>query len=199
MDSDDGSQVDGYIGGGGWKYWRYSTWGTGISSYSQLKSQFEAGTISSSKLEEEGYKTELQTQNYYGSNYGQIFKGYFKAPKSGNYTFRGAADDNFGLYMSDNYGSATVNDTPIIYASSYTDQMFNHFIYYQATAHAEVELEEGKYYYMELYHVNGGGGGQMQISVEVPNDDNTLRWQTHEVHSIETSYTYDPEIMNYTL
>lgn len=52
---------------------------------------------------------------------------------------------------------------------------------------------------MELYHVNGGGGGQMQISVEVPNDDNTLRWQTHEVHSIETSYTYDPEIMNYTL
>jgi hypothetical protein len=77
--------------------------------------------------------------------------------------------------------------------------MFNHFIYYQETAHAEVELEEGKYYYMELYHVNGGSAGQIQISVEVPNDDNTLRWQTHEVHSVETSYTYDPEIMNYTL
>ena len=62
-----------------------------------------------------GVRAELETIDMYGSYYGQTFKGYFYAPVTGNYTFRGSADDNFGLYMSDEYGSATVNPDPLIY------------------------------------------------------------------------------------
>lgn len=32
--------------------------------------------------------------------YGQVFKGYFYAPVTGNYIFRGVADDTFTLLMS---------------------------------------------------------------------------------------------------
>lgn len=45
----------------------------------------------------------------YGPEYGQVFKGYFYAPVSGNYIFRGAGDDRFSLLMSTSYG--TTNST----------------------------------------------------------------------------------------
>ena len=32
--------------------------------------------------------------------YGKVLKGYFYAPVSGEYIFRGAADDSFGFYIS---------------------------------------------------------------------------------------------------
>lgn len=38
--------------------------------------------------------------------YGQVFKGYFKAPVAGKYIFRGLADDYIAFYMSNNIGSA---------------------------------------------------------------------------------------------
>ena len=44
-------------------------------------------------LVESGKRMEIETPNIYGENYGQVFKGYFYAPVSGNYTFRGAGDD----------------------------------------------------------------------------------------------------------
>ena len=44
---------------------------------------------------------------------------------------------------------------------------------------------------MQLYHVNSGGNGWMKLSVEVPNIDNALLWQTHEVNQITTNITHD--------
>ena len=42
---------------------------------------------------------------------------------------------------------------------------------------------------MELYAVNTWGNGFFKVSAEVPNTDKTLKWQTHEVNQIETTFT----------
>lgn len=129
-----------------------------------------------------------------------MFKGYFYAPVAGEYTFRGQADDTFDLYMSDEYGSTTVNPTPVIYSSSATGQGSNYYISNSSTALGKPKYLEGnQYYYMELYHVNNGGDGYLKISAEVPNQDHSLEWQTHEVNQFRTSFVNDPEIRKYTL
>ena len=109
-----------------------------------------------------------------------MFKGYFYAHVSGNYIFRGAGDDNFGLYISENYGTATVNPSPYIYQNSHTDQRDNYYIWNIPSAlGAERYFEGGKYYYMELYLINTGGVGFVKVSVETPNTDINLLWQRH--------------------
>ena len=93
-------------------------------------------------------------------------KGYFYAPVDGEYIFRGAADDNFGLYISNDYGTASVNPSAYIYQSSYSSNKDNYYIENKTTALGDaITMEAGKYYYMELYMVNNGGNGFVKISV----------------------------------
>jgi hypothetical protein len=47
----------------------------------------------------------MREGDVYGANYAQVWKGYFTAPVSGVYTFRGLADDNFAVYVASVYGS----------------------------------------------------------------------------------------------
>lgn len=80
---------------------------------------------------------------------GQVFKGYFYAPVSGNYIFRGAADDSFALYINQDYGTS-VNTTlsKIAYSTSASSYFDNYYIQHQPTAlSGEISLEGGKYYY----------------------------------------------------
>ena len=102
--------------------------------------------------------------------------------------------------MSDEYGSTTLNSTPVISASSSTGSDSNYYISNYSTALGEPRYLEGnQYYYMELYHVNNGGDGYLKVTAEVPNSDYSLEWQTHEVNQFETSFINDPEIRRYTL
>jgi hypothetical protein len=45
---------------------------------------------------------------------------------------------------------------------------------------------------MEVYHVNNVGNGELSVSVEVPNSDNTLSWQTHATQFYKFDLTNDP-------
>ena len=147
------------------------------------------------ELIEEGVKAELESTDIYGTYYGQVFKGYFYAPVDGNYTFRGSADDSFGLYIGDEYGSKAINPDPIIYQQLLSKDADNYYLTNYTTAiNGEKLLEGRKHYYMEAYHVNGGLKGFFKVSVSVPNNKSELLWQTHEVNQFETGYTNDPEI-----
>ena len=101
--------MDGYIAGGGFYYARYKT----SKNSRNFKQALDSGTALNPV--ETGIKGELHTAHVYGSYYCQVFKGYFYAKHSGDYTFRGASDDNYDVYMSDDYGTATINQTPLIY------------------------------------------------------------------------------------
>ena len=60
-----------------------------------------------------------------------------------------------------------MNPTPIIYADYASSYHYddNYYIYNQSTALGqEISLEAGKYYYMEVYHINSGGNGFLKIS-----------------------------------
>ena len=76
----------------------------------------------------------MESTNVYGTFYGQVFEGYFRAPVDGNYTFRGSADDSFGLYISDHYGSAIISSDPVIYAYSYSSSKDNYYLTNYTTA-----------------------------------------------------------------
>ena len=73
----------------------------------------------------------------------------------------------------------------------------NFYLTYVATAEGTVTLQAGKSYYIEVYHINYGGSGALKVSVQVPNTDQTLTWQTHAVHRLELNYTNDPEVVQF--
>lgn len=187
LDTNSGSQTMGYLCGSGLSYERYDISTLSTKTYAGLKAAIDSGSHSMTLLES-GVRAEIETPNIYETDgYGQVYKGYFYAPVAGNYIFRGGADDNFAIYLSDQYGSASVNPTPIIYADSASAYNYddNLYIYNQSTALGqEIALEAGKYYYMEVYHINSVGNGYLKVSVEVPNSDATLSWQRHEVNQI---------------
>ena len=192
LDTNSGSQTDGYLCGAGFTYERYDISSLNSKTYASFKAALDSGSHSMTLLES-GVKPELETTNIYDGSYGQVFKGYFKAVVDGDYIFRGAADDNFGLYISDEYGSKSLNSNPIIYSDSYSSYDDNYYIFNQTTALGSgITLEAGKYYYMELYHINSAGDGFVKISVEVPNSDTSLSWQRHEVNQFTSSFTNDP-------
>lgn len=115
---------------------------------------------------------------------------------SGNYTFRGACDDQFSLHINPVYGTTTGPLTQIISQSSATSYADNYYISNLTSAiNGRIELVGGKHYYMEAYHINGPGDGYLKISVQVPNTDTTLPKQLYEVNHIETTYTNEPEIL----
>ena len=135
---------------------------------------------------------ELETPDIYGANYGQVFKGYFYAPNSGDYIFRSVHDDSVQLYVSSVYGSAELDPTAHISSNTHSGSSNFYYNNYPAALGAPLTLVQGQYYYMELYHVNGGGAGYMRMSVQVPNTNADLKHQTHEVIHFETQVTYDP-------
>lgn len=94
---------------------------------------------------------------------------------TGNYIFRGVADDAFTLYISGEYGSTGSALSEEIFEASAGASDENHYISNHTTAIGqEKALVGGKYYYMVAYHVNWIGTGYFKISVEVPNTDATL-------------------------
>ena len=192
LDTDSSNQVDGYISGAGFAYERWGIGNLHHKNFAYFKSVLDSGSHSMFLITR-GVRAELETTNMYGSYYGQAFKGYFYAPVTGNYTFRGSADDSFGLYISDEYGSATVNPVPLIHQYHASADVDNHYISNHSTAlDGEKFLEGGKYYYMEVYHINIAGGGFLKISTSVPNNNTNLLWQTHEVNQFSTSIVNEP-------
>lgn len=104
MNSTADEQENGYIGGSGFAYKRYNINGLSSKTISSLKNAI-ANNETNLTVVEEGFKAELRSLNLYGTYYAQTFKGYFYAPVSGNYTFRGAADDSFELLMNRESGT----------------------------------------------------------------------------------------------
>lgn len=105
LETSSGSQVKGYFSGTGLNYRRYDITNLGAKTNDGLRSAIQSNSTSIS-LVESGYRGEIKSGAYYGSNYGEAFTGYFTAPVDGVYKFQGVADDSFAMYLSSSYGSA---------------------------------------------------------------------------------------------
>jgi hypothetical protein len=106
------TQIKGFLSGAGLDYTRYDITNLNTKTLISFRSNIASANLT---IVEQSRKPDLMTADIYGINYVQVFKGYFVAPSTGNYVFRGLADDALELFMSNVSGSAEINyTTPLI-------------------------------------------------------------------------------------
>ena len=192
--TNDSSQTDGFSSGSGLNYKMFYYSGSSIFSF---VNSVRGGT--SMTVIQEGVRTELKSYPV-GTYKGQVWKGYFVAPESGVYTFRGWAQYAFALYISPTYGSVKAPSSPLIYSSHYQQTYANFFYDNKDTASGSITLEANRSYYLEAYHIAYSySGSKFKIFAEVPNSNSNLSFQTYHVDQIDTSADHRSEVMVYTM
>lgn len=61
-----------------------------------------------------------------------------------------------------------------------------------------VALTEGEFYYIEAYHLNGGSGGYLTLSMEIESSTRKSN-SLNSVYEIATSYTPVKEVIEFSL
>lgn len=101
LSTNSSNQTNGYFAGAGLNYARYNN----VYSLDQFVQGIRSGSPVGT-LAERGFRADLREYQYSTSVYfGETWKGYFTAPVSGTYTFRGIANYAFSMYLSPVYGS----------------------------------------------------------------------------------------------
>ena len=197
------TQVNGYISGTGFTYARYDTSNLSPSSKSISGVRALIGTLNEQifQIAPDSQTTptvlgELETPSAITDSgyYVQVLKGYFLAPTTGNYIFRGLADDYLEVYLSSIKGSQEgINySKPLIKSTSWyqSNSMSNYYLMNTpALTSSPIAMTAGDAYYMEVYHYNDGGAGSFKVSVEVPNTDDAYPNQVYEVQKIQVKPT----------
>ena len=194
-------QVDGFFSGAGLKYARY-TISTSIDTLDEFVTATRNGNTGAlGNPNEEGWRADMREPNIYSYKEAQSWRGYFTAPSTGNYTFRGSADDSFRVYISSTHGSAEVPalNESLIYSTGHQNEL-NFYENFKPTAEGTVEMTGGKSYYIEAYQLDSGGGtGYFYLDVEVPNSNPDALYQSFEVGNITLDSVVQPEIKVYTI
>eukprot|EP00056_Hartaetosiga_gracilis_P022445 m.30486 g.30486 ORF g.30486 m.30486 type:complete len:2380 (+) comp9648_c0_seq1:54-7193(+) len=100
-----------------------------------------------------------------GEKFGQVLRGYFRAPATGSYTFWVAGDDQLVLNMSKT--SYPQDNEELVAYTWWTNTQRNWFFapYQQSSP---IFMEEGKYYSFSLTNKEGTGEDYGSIAVQVP-------------------------------
>ena len=155
------TQKNPYFGGTGVQYARYNL-SSNINNITKFISASRTANISALGAPLElGFRADMREGDVYPntSAYAQSWQGYFTAPVTGNYVFRGTADDLFTCYLAQSYGSADPATTPLI-SSSISQSYGNFYLTHVPTAEAlSVPLVANRSYFLECYHINTGGSG----------------------------------------
>ncbi|KAM3136087.1 hypothetical protein pb186bvf_011892 [Paramecium bursaria] len=108
--------------------------------------------------------------------YGEYYRGYFKAPYNGNYTFQLSSNDNVELSFSQKEGFSN-NELKVI---AFTNSSKINFRSYQQSLNSNSQpliLVQGNYYYIELYHYSNNINSNLTLSVQIQNDKSTILYQ----------------------
>lgn len=101
-------------------------------------------------------------------NYGAWVKGYFTAPETGPYTFYMTTDDESAWYMTtdpaDSMNPSKTNLLCYIPDWAATTDWSKH----ATQTSPQVNLEQGKTYYMEIFQKEGGGGDHILLGFTPP-------------------------------
>ncbi len=100
-----------------------------------------------------------------GSNFSRRLTGLITAPVTGAYTFWIAADDAAKLFVSTDATSAN-KGTPRASLSSYTS--FQNWTANTSQQSAPITLTAGQSYYVEVQHLETGGGDHVSVAWEGP-------------------------------
>jgi hypothetical protein len=142
---------------------------------------------------QDGVRGEPASTNTFGVSYGQFYRGYFKAPKTGEYKFYLTADDCSSVWINKTPNSPDTATMTKVASMGCCSGEYN-YLFYQtnnptsSAISAPVSLTAGEHYYIQFFHINGGGPGYFTVAVEVPSD--TLRPDSRtEVQKLTLAYT----------
>ena len=101
-------------------------------------------------------------------NYISRVRGYIKPSVSGNYTFNVTGDDFTELWLSTDNRSANISK--IAHHYGYTG--LTEYTKYTTQTSVTKTLQAGQLYYVELRHMEGGGGDFYQVQWKTPSNTN---------------------------
>jgi len=90
--------------------------------------------------------------------------GFFKAPRSGDFTFYVSSDDSCEVWLSTD--STVANKARIINFGSYTN--FRDMLSRTSTRSLPITLVSGQLYYLEIWHQQWGGNTHFSMGVQIP-------------------------------
>jgi uncharacterized repeat protein (TIGR02543 family) len=108
--------------------------------------------------------TSIEGPTNFADSYGTRIRGYVHPPVSGAYTFWIAADDVGELWLSTSADPALA--TRIAYTDQYTDP--RQWTKSASQKSAAINLVAGQKYYLEVRHVEGGGGDNVSVAWQGP-------------------------------
>lgn len=108
--------------------------------------------------------TSFATQNYYANEYGSRIRGYVCVPSSGAYTFWIASDDNSELWLSDSDDPSPKRKIASVTGATRELQWDK----YVTQRSMPINLLQGKKYYIEVLHKEGGGSDHVAVGWELP-------------------------------
>jgi len=103
-------------------------------------------------------------------NYGVKLSGWLIAPKTGDYTFYFASDDNGELWLSTDSMPENLRVSPIAFVPEWSDS--RQYDKFAEQTSKSIFLEAGKKYYTEAFIKEEGGGDNLAVAWKLP--DGTL-------------------------
>ena len=108
--------------------------------------------------------TSLEGPTNFGDGYGTRIRGYIHPPISGAYTFWLASDDGGDLFLST--GTDPANATRIAFVDSWTNP--HEWTKLPSQQSVAINLVAGQKYYIEVLHVEAGGGDNVSVAWQGP-------------------------------
>lgn len=99
------------------------------------------------------------------NNFGQLVSAYISVPVSGNYRFNITGDDQTALFLSNNHDPANKQATLAI-VLAFTGMTEHNKYIFQSTAN--VYLEAGQFYYIEINQKQGTGSSHFGLFWQTP-------------------------------
>jgi WD40 repeat protein len=100
-----------------------------------------------------------------GNNYGAVMSGWILAPKTGNYTFWIASNDNGEFWLSTT--ESKTNTKLVASVTGYTKP--RQWGKYPSQKSVAIKLDSGKYYYAEALQKDATGGDCLAVGWQLPN------------------------------
>ncbi|KAM3135691.1 hypothetical protein pb186bvf_012217 [Paramecium bursaria] len=188
-----------FLQGSGLRYTRYNLIQTQYDTCPKFIQQLNLNQTKLQDLiviDEIASETELFRVNNF--NYSDHFRGFFKAPKTGQYRFYIQSDDWSALYFQIQPNIMNKTNLTMILQNDRGNfrQYYQEYNQNSQKSHRSeyINLNQNDYHYLEIIHCSFQYSGHLSISVEIEEEQKTKRSLT-DVYVFNNSLKFIPQIV----